>query len=161
MQKYVLVADYCIENRLILRAYLLTKGYSVITARNSVDMLSKLIYYNPCLVITDIRIPKAECNNLIETLRTKVLFDQMHIILMSSEIEDINSPIAKELSAYEFLEKPINLNHLEDMVKCATQTKKLQENGYLQRNFPFLIEDEQFDIKQRFAVMWRKTNLVY
>ncbi len=117
MKKNILVIDDLADSRLILRIYLSKQGYSVITAKDGVEALTMIAANKPALIISDIMMHKMGGVEFIETLKAKILFGNIPVILMSNKEKALVNPIAKDLMAYAFLEKPLDLAKLKRVVQ--------------------------------------------
>lgn len=118
--KYIVIIDDADDNRLILKACLKQQGYSVEIAKDGNEALPLLTKFRPCLVISDIMMPNMGGFKFLETLKNSSQFNKIPVILMSAKSSEVVGPIAKELSAYAFLEKPVNLTQLKALVKSVS-----------------------------------------
>lgn len=117
MKKNILVIDDLADNRLILRIYLSKQGYNVTVAKDGAEALTMIATSKPALIISDVMMPKMGGFEFLETLKSKVLFGNIPVILMSSKEKALVNPIAKDLMAHTFLEKPIDLAKLKRVVQ--------------------------------------------
>jgi CheY-like chemotaxis protein len=114
--KYIVVVDDAKDNQLILKVFLSKLGYEAVVAKNGSEALPLLTTFKPSLVISDIMMPNMGGFEFLEKLKKLPQFSNLPVILMSSTKEAVAKPIAKDLSAYAFLEKPINFIKLKSLI---------------------------------------------
>jgi CheY-like chemotaxis protein len=116
MRKNILIIDDLADNRLILKIYLSKQGYNVSVAKDGAEALTMIATTKPALIISDIMMPKMGGFEFLETLKAKILFGNIPVILMSAKEKDLVTPVAKDLMAHAFLEKPVDLAKLKRTV---------------------------------------------
>lgn len=120
--KYIVIVDDSADNRLILKTCLTKQGYIVEVAKNGDEALPIITKFMPSLIISDIMMPQMGGFEFLETLKDSIRFNKIPVILISGKSRDNVFPVVKELAAYAFLEKPINLTELKSLVKSALST---------------------------------------
>jgi CheY-like chemotaxis protein len=93
----------------LLEVTLRFKGYEVVTARNGLEGLEKIASENPCLIITDILMPKMDGYAFVQKLRTKPEWSHIPVVFLSATyVTPEDKQFALSLGAIRFLEKPID-----------------------------------------------------
>lgn len=105
-------------------------GYHVITAENGEDGLRRCNEFFPQIVITDIRMPKMDGIQVLESI--KKLYPDTEVIVVTA-FGDIDIAIrALQLDASDFITKPVNDSALHMALKRAKERyigrKKLQSH---------------------------------
>lgn len=97
----------------LLEITLKFKGYDVITARNGNEALEHIQTENPCLILTDILMPKLDGFALAQKVRSNPATREIPIIFVSATfITAEDKAFALSLGAVRFLEKPIEASEL-------------------------------------------------
>ncbi len=93
----------------LLEVALRFKGYAVVTARNGQEALEKIDQRMPCLVITDILMPKMDGWALAHRLRVNPRLSHIPIIFLSATyVTPDDREFGMRLGAVRFLEKPVD-----------------------------------------------------
>ncbi len=119
----ILVVDDDQSIRDTLSSYLKRQEYDVYSAENGVEALEISKKINPDLIITDVRMP--EMNGL--ELLSKVKEIDSHIqVIMISAFDDMQSTVrAMQNGAYDYIEKPLEIDKLKLRIKRALENKRL------------------------------------
>jgi DNA-binding response OmpR family regulator len=97
----------------LLEITLKFKGYDVITARNGDEALEHIQTEEPCLILTDILMPKLDGYALAQKVRSNPETNNIPIIFVSATfITPEDKAFALSLGAVRFLEKPIEASEL-------------------------------------------------
>lgn len=119
----ILVVDDDQSIRDTLSSYLKRQEYNVHSAENGAEALEISKKINPDLIITDVRMP--EMNGL--ELLSKVKEIDSHIqVIMISAFDDMQSTVrAMQNGAYDYIEKPLEIDKLKLRIKRALENKRL------------------------------------
>lgn len=119
----ILVVDDDQSIRDTLSNYLKRQEYDVHSAENGVEALEKIKKNNPDLIITDVRMPEMDGLELL----SKVKEIDTHIqVIMISAFDDMQSTIkAMQGGAYDYIEKPLEIDKLKLRIKRALENKRL------------------------------------
>ncbi len=98
------------------------EGYQIITACNGQDALEKIHDDSFNLVITDIKMPIMDGMALLKEIEKS--HANIEVILITSYGDQGQQVEATRLGAYEYLNKPLNIEQLKDIVARAL---KMQE----------------------------------
>lgn len=125
MANKIMVVD---DSRAILRTlekHLGESGYEVLTAGDGITALDLFQQSRPDAVILDIRMPGIDG---LEALKRIKEIDQDIPVIMVTALEDMQTTIrAVQLGAYEYINKPIDLDKLEVVIAHAIESRKLKE----------------------------------
>ena len=134
--------------RQMLRLTLQNAGYSVDEACDGAEARRKLNDSRYHLVITDLKMPKADG---LEVLRTARAADADSAVILLTAYGTIDEAVqAMREGAYEFLQKPIDSRHLLLLVERALEEARLRAENLLLRDeyarhygFPRIIGDSR------------------
>ena len=113
-KKAVLVVDDDSKMLELLALKLTGEGYRVITAQSGADALEVIKMEKPGLVLLDIMMPDM---NGFETLkRIKELESDIPVAMVTSIWDNDEVKRAFEAGAYEYITKPVDINHLKMVV---------------------------------------------
>lgn len=102
------------------------EGYEVITCLNAKTFFEKASCSPPALVFLDVWLPDVDGLNVLSQLQQK--YPETSVIMMSGHA-GINSAVtAIKKGAYDFLEKPLNMEVMLEKVSSALKMKKEQDS---------------------------------
>ncbi len=108
----------------------LRADYTVVTAADADAALAQLAGHEVELVLTDLRMPGRDGLSLLRDIIT--LYPGLPVILLSAYGSVESAVEAMKDGAYDFLTKPVNLDHLELVVRRALRQKTLEhQNAHL------------------------------
>ena len=100
-------------------------GYRVSTAGNGALAIGMFEENRPDVVVLDIRMPGMDG---LEALKRMKEIDQDVAVIMVTALEDMQTTIrAVKLGAYEYINKPIDLDKLEVVISRALESRKLKQ----------------------------------
>jgi len=101
-------------------------GYKILIADNAQSALEKFNKFQPALIICDLKLPEM---NGIEILKKIRLYDRNFPFIMVTAFDDTQSTIESiQQGAYDYIEKPIDLERLKVTIKRALDEKKISEH---------------------------------
>lgn len=108
-----------------LEQNLTKEGYVVISAESGMEGLQLLSEDQPDIVLLDINLPDISGINILE----KIKKEKKHpIVIMITAFGDIETAVkAIKLGAYDFVEKPFNLDKLKILLSKAVETGSLRQ----------------------------------
>lgn len=107
----VLVVDDEPDAVELLKEFLASKGYDVITAGGGEEAIQKVKAERPHLILLDVRMPKV---NGLEVLRQVRQIDkEVGVIMVTAVNEEATGRQALELGAFDYIVKPLDLEYLE------------------------------------------------
>ena len=110
-----------------LSSILEDEGYQVTLAKNGGEALKVIQMEPPDVVILDIWMP--ELDGLEVLTRVRELFPNMMVIMMSGHGSVETAVKATKLGAYDYLEKPLDLEKVTILVRNALNQRKLEEEN--------------------------------
>ena len=117
MNEKILVVDDEPDLLELVRDTLEMAGYTVITASDGEEGLKSISEDSPDLVILDIKMPKIDGMEVLETVRKNPLLNELPIIMLTSLKGESMIKEAKEIGANDYIVKPFNQIDLLNRVK--------------------------------------------
>jgi DNA-binding NtrC family response regulator len=130
MEPLLLVEDKN-ELRAMLRKALERAGYAVDEAADGSAAIQKVRARRYLLVITDLKMPGASGLDVLR--ETKAADATIPVILLTAYGSVEEAVAAMKDGAYDFLQKPVDLDHLKLLVQRAAQQQELQRENLLLR----------------------------
>ncbi len=112
----VMVVDDSITVRRVSQRLLQREGYRVVTAADGLQALEKLQDEVPCLVLSDIEMPRMDGFDLLRNIRAQERLQQLPIIMITSRIAQKHRDHAMQLGANHYLGKPYSDEELMGLV---------------------------------------------
>ncbi|NOZ08209.1 MAG: response regulator [FCB group bacterium] len=113
MKKVILVADDSSTVRKFVKFSLQLKEFDVITAEDGMDALEKMSQTKVDLAIVDLNMPNMDGYELIETLRGSEDYEDLPVVILSSEGSEAAIARGKEAGADAYMNKPFDVNRLQ------------------------------------------------
>jgi two-component system chemotaxis response regulator CheY len=110
--KHILIVDDSPSMRTLLAMSLSAQGHQVETAEDGVHGLERLPEVMPDLLFTDINMPRMDGFGLIEAVRAQAQFDDMPILVLSTESSAEKKNRAFGAGASGWLVKPFDPERL-------------------------------------------------
>ncbi len=101
------------------------EGYAVITCPDAETLFEQAAHTHPALVLLDIWLPGIDGLNILNQLKQK--YPDTSVIMMSGHAGIDSAVNAIKIGAYDFLEKPLNIDILLEKVYRALNKKKKQD----------------------------------
>lgn len=121
----ILVIDDDQSIRKTLTSYLKKHGYEVLSAENGTTGIEIVKSELPDLVITDIRMPGADGFEVLKNV--KEIDPHIHVIIITA-FDDMHSTVkAMQQGAYDYIEKPLEIENLKITIQRALENKKLSD----------------------------------
>jgi DNA-binding NtrC family response regulator len=99
-------------------------GYHVSLAEDGATALARLQLDNPDLITLDVRLPDMTGIEVLSELRKRNVQIPVIVITAFGIVDDAVRSL--KLGAYDFIEKPINFEKLENVVRNALETRRLR-----------------------------------
>ncbi len=133
MSKILLVEDK--ESlRLMLKTAIEKMGFSVDAVEDGEQAQEKIRQHRHLLILTDLRLPKASGLEVLEYC--KELDDSVPVIVMTAYGTIEEAVLAIKRGAFDFIQKPVDLDHLSLLIQRALQQQQMvQENILLREAF--------------------------
>ena len=130
MEPLLLVEDKP-ELRAMLRKALERAGHAVDEAPDGSSAVAKVRARRYMLVLTDLKLPG--CSGLDVLRETKQADPTIPVILITAYGSVEEAVTAMKEGAYDFIQKPVDLEHLNLLVERASQQQELQRENLLLR----------------------------
>jgi CheY-like chemotaxis protein len=120
-QRTILIADDFDDTRLLLRTWLLKKGYRVVEAENGKEAIAKAQELEPDLIIMDVEMP--ELDGLSATRQIRALKDSaaLPIIAVSAYGADQFREPALSAGCNEYVSTPFEPDELEKLIRSLIE----------------------------------------
>jgi len=106
----------------LLENYLTLKGYEVYTASDSYTAIKKVKKLSPHLVLLDIVMPGISGIQLLKKI--KKLNPKTRVIMITAVPDQGIITESIDLGAYDYIRKPMDLKHVENVVTLAIKNAK-------------------------------------
>jgi chemosensory pili system protein ChpA (sensor histidine kinase/response regulator) len=113
----VLVVDDSLTVRKITGRLLEREGYRVLTAKDGVDALEKLLDETPDVILSDIEMPRMDGFDLVRNIRADQRLSAVPIIMITSRLADKHRRYAMEVGANHYLGKPYQEEALLGLIR--------------------------------------------
>jgi len=124
MKNKILVVDDEHLIRWSLEQNLKKQGYEVSTAGSGEDALRLLQEETPDLILLDIQLPGMNGMEVLEKVKE---FEEEVIVIMVTALGVLETAVkAMRLGAYDYINKPFNLDELAIVIKKALETRELK-----------------------------------
>jgi len=112
--------------------YLSECHYDVNAVDSAEAAIEALTKHSPEIVLTDLKLPKATGLDLLK--HVKKLYPNIIVILLTAYGTVDNAVEAMKLGAYDYLNKPVNLDELEHLLERAVDYKDTKEENVELKN---------------------------
>ena len=117
MEKNILIVDDCKTTRSIIGLYLKSAGFKTVMAENGFDAVEKLMNNHVDFIITDLNMPQMDGIELTKWVRSNSGFQDIPLIILTTEDEQISKTKGMDNGASAFLTKPISKDKLINEIK--------------------------------------------
>lgn len=124
MPKKILVADDKANVRNLVREYLETEGFRVITASNGREALYTARAEKPDLILLDIMMPEMSGYDFIKMYRKE---REIPIILLTAKLEETDKVLGLELGADDYVTKPFGMKEL--VARIHAVLRRVERSG--------------------------------
>jgi DNA-binding NtrC family response regulator len=91
------------------------------TAKDGLDALDKVVAWQPSIVVTDIGMPRMDGMELLERLADEP--QPIAVIVLTAQGTISKAVDAMKIGAYDFLTKPVDLEHLKHLLSNAARQR--------------------------------------
>ena len=130
MDKILIVDDEVVVCDL-LKNYLTLKGYEVYTASDSYTAINKVKEVCPHLVLLDIVMPGISGIQLLKEI--KKLNPKTEVIMITAVPDQGIITESIDLGAYDCIRKPMDLKHVENVVRIAIKNGQHSQNPEIRK----------------------------
>src|SRR5213594_1815867 len=115
-QPTIMVVDDSLTVRKVTGRLLERHGYLVVTARDGVEAMEKLLELVPDVMLVDIEMPRMDGFDLTRNVRADKRLARVPIIMITSRTADKHQNYAKEIGVSHFLGKPYQEDDLIEKI---------------------------------------------
>lgn len=119
----ILVVDDEVMVCNLLKDFLILKGYEVFTASDGYIAINKVKKLNPHLVLLDIVMPGISGVEVLKEI--KKLNSKTGVIMITAVPDQGIITESIDLGAYDYIRKPMDLKHVENVVMLAINNLKI------------------------------------
>ena len=130
-KKIILIVDDEEPIRVSISGILQDEGYAVYAAASGEEAIVKVEELRPDLVLMDILMPGMDGLEALEVLHGK--YPALPVVMISGHGSIEQAVKATKLGAYDFLEKPLSMNTIVQMVRHVMDLSRLQQENRLLR----------------------------
>lgn len=116
-EKTILVVDDSTTNVVLLDAILSEKGYKIIKALSAMEAYTCIEKSLPDLILLDLLMPQINGFDFLKKIKGDIHTQNIPVIVISAVTNPDDIRLTKNLGAAEFVEKPINIQNLKEMVE--------------------------------------------
>ena len=137
----ILIVDDEKDIRELISEILIDEGYSTRLAANSTECLNQVSDKPPSLLILDIWLKDSNMDGIDILKKIKIEYPNMPVVIISGHGNIEIAVSAIKQGAYDFIEKPFNIEQLLVVVRRAMETSSLRrENKELKQKDTFDFE---------------------
>jgi DNA-binding NtrC family response regulator len=128
--KRILIVDDNLKIAESLESVLRISGYKCFFASTSNEMLNSVKENEPDVILLDIMLGKEDGISCLRAIKEKD--PSIPVIMITGYATIENAVLSMKLGAFDFIQKPLNFEHLRKIIENALQLRKLQkENNHL------------------------------
>ena len=113
----ILVIDDSSTNIVLLDALLQREGYEVITSLGAIEGLKYVENLKPDLILLDLLMPEVNGFDFMKSFNQMDNSENIPVIIVSAVGTSENKKISKELGATNFINKPVDIPALLNLIK--------------------------------------------
>jgi len=125
----ILIVDDEKDIRELISEILIDEGYSTRLAGNSAECLANVVSSPPSLLILDIWLKDSEMDGIDILKKVKLDYPQVPVVIISGHGNIEIAVSAIKQGAYDFIEKPFNIEQLLVVVRRAMETSSLRKEN--------------------------------
>ncbi|MGR3173087.1 MAG: HD domain-containing phosphohydrolase [Candidatus Scalindua sp.] len=169
----ILVVDDEIKACDLLKRYLETKRYDIITSNSGEDAIEKVMSENPDLILLDLTMPGMDGLEVVRRIRNSSDYGDMPIIMVTALSSKEDRIRAVEVGANDFISKPVDMTevhvrtasllkmkHAQDAVKSyqtELEGKVAERTAELRKSLKETIEAQQKTHEAHLDTLYRLT----
>lgn len=105
-----------------LTALRLSDAFEVVIAKDGLDGISKLVEFEPDMVLLDVMMPRMNGYQLCQSIRQNRAFHLTPIIIVTAKKSERDKEYAEKMGANAFVTKPYDMDQFFDL--CVSYSKK-------------------------------------
>ncbi|MCP4571271.1 MAG: sigma-54-dependent Fis family transcriptional regulator [bacterium] len=132
MNPVILVIDDEEAIRLFLEATLTDHGYDVLTAGTGEEALATLTGRDPDLVLLDLMLPDMSGIQVLDEIKQRL--PHVNVLMITAYSGTETAVRAMQLDAFDYITKPIELDHLLHLIEKALEASASARANYRERS---------------------------
>jgi len=117
MNKNVLIVDDSNTNNILLENILLGEGIQSTIAYNGIEAIKIATTEKPDLILLDIMMPEKDGFTVFSELKDNIETKSIPVVFITARNDNELKQKALNAGAFDFIEKPINVAYIIDLVK--------------------------------------------
>ncbi|OQW91187.1 MAG: hypothetical protein BWK79_17545 [Beggiatoa sp. IS2] len=123
----ILIVDDSRENRLVLVSMLKKLGFTLFEAADGQEALEKVRIHHPHIILMDLMMPKMNGFDCTRRIRQQPELQNVVVIALSASVFARDRQDSLEAGCHEFLPKPVDRNHLLQLLATHCQLDWIYE----------------------------------
>ena len=123
-QPTIMVVDDSLTVRKITGRLLEREGFRVVTAKDGVDALERLLDAVPDAILSDIEMPRMDGFDLLRNIRADERTRAVPVIMITSRLADKHREYARSIGADHYLGKPYDETELLALLRSYTERRR-------------------------------------
>lgn len=128
-QTRILLIEDDAGNRMLFKDFLKYCGYEVLALADGTDALNAMQYFDPHLVLLDLKLPGMSGLSILEALQQDPYFQQIPVIIISGYAFESDRAKALALGATAYLVKPVPPQRLRAALEAALGQAAALDHG--------------------------------
>jgi len=116
-KKTILVADDEEDIKVVLRLYLESRGFNIVTAFDGLDAIDQAQQHKPDLILLDVMMPVVNGYEVAAKLRADPATSDIPIVMLSAATHEDAVRKGLEAGARDYVMKPFDPQKLEDTIR--------------------------------------------
>jgi len=113
----IMVVDDDPHSREIVRAYLESRGYTVVVAKQGEEAVSLLAEVQPAIVLLDVMMPGMDGWEVARMIRSHPACSETRVIMLTARSDYVDEDAQLRAGAHDYLVKPVRLEELAGHVQ--------------------------------------------
>ncbi|MBW2983002.1 response regulator [Candidatus Woesearchaeota archaeon] len=124
----ILIVDDMQDIRYTVKAGLegLNKGYEVIEAKDGEEAMKTISQSKPDLILMDVMMPGEDGLDVTLKLKNDPSFKNIPVIILTAKTDNLTRGTS-EVAADAFVEKPFDINTLDDLIQATLMQKEASD----------------------------------
>jgi len=124
----ILVADDLPDNVALLSRYLISEGYTFISASDGLETLEKTRLELPDLIVLDVNMPKMDGFEVLQAIRTDPTIEHIPVIILTAaRIGHTDMQAGLNLGADDYVTKPFDRRELLARIRTKLRVKAAED----------------------------------
>jgi len=113
----IMLIDDSTTNNILYSSIFTDEGYDVVICDNSKNALKMIIEEKPSLIILDLMMPGIDGFELMKKIKQDSNLASIPIVMVTAKLSKESEEKAKNMGVQAYLNKPVGINEIVDVVK--------------------------------------------